>query len=1218
MLQLHSASTDRYKGRELDSKMMKATTSDSNSTLSSGQLEFRLDGTDAQACVMASHSPSVHVYYALRSQLERCSVTWLQEFVSLGGLDSLLDSLCQMTGKTFTSFSDAILQIDCISCIRAILNTHLGIDYLLQTPSAANKLVMGLEITNTLPKKQILEMLAAFCAHSQQGYNCILEGLNHHKRKTDQYHKYSVVVNELKAAETVPHKTAVMTFINTIINCNHDLTQRCRIRNQMIGLTLLDVINFLQREETDDDLHIQIQTFHDSKHSDEELLYGRAEVDMSSPSEVVEALQTRVFGTSRMVSMVNILQDLLAIEMLEKDDKDRLWDVVEQQVHHVVHSSRLSAATLSSLNPRQVDDLLVEEMRVTRSLVSQVSEARPDTALSPSNNNDSMYDNFNDKEKRYTKNKSRPNTPEPDLLEDLNDLNNPSPSAAPASRDHFKRPLIPDFPEMNVHPSRPSLPLMNTKAPSAFSFVTSRRGSLDGRSYQRGLNQSGFKMMAVPLPSQPMRNFKWVKIQDSIVEESKGCVWEPREVIPSVEPDYNRLETLFAETHMMNASEEVALLAGEVRLKINLFLNRLEVEPDELVRNLIDSEARGLTLPLLKYLHDIMPCPDEMVMLKQYNGSLLDIGMAEQFLLHLMDIPDYPTLMLGHLTRLQFSANISRLQRALRAMVGACWFLLNSQALRDLLHLVLRVGNFLNHGQFNGNARGLRLSSLRRLREVNSVETNHTLLHQVVAIIDDTDDRMFSLLSEIPTLDEAAKHSPEEIKNDVTGLNGQLKHFVGQLKSAHPTITDIFHLFLEGVKRDFTDMQQSIGELRELTKQVAVYVCEPTSIFNLQTCLRDILAFLKDMRKARLENTLFKRQRTQARRRSDQFKAKLKHKRLALEFGKEAGASSSMMEDRKKVVERILTELHHGNFHPVVPSSQLSTPEQEETPALPEEKRATMTPHRPHQRVTPIPSACATPMGSSPESKRRPLELSHISIVGTPMMNRPTSENLEDDLFHLTPKYPGKKMVMTSSANDLLDANPGQPPAKLKQDPKPSHPRVSQLTAASPPVACHHRSKSDLTDSILIHQKWLKYEKMKEKERKSEVGVHAPLAVPESSTTLATLNLEDPYARRQESDHMMMKLNAGPVVYEPEIRDKREKKGGIGGFFSRVTRAVLGSRSSANVEHNILRPSQTQEKRKNRHPSDQSDKENDAFQLGDAKRSSKRLGRFRTPKHTGY
>ena len=86
-----------------------------------------------------------------------------------------------------------------------------------------------------------------------------------------------------------------------------------------------------------------------------------------------------------------------------------------------------------------------------------------------------------------------------------------------------------------------------------------------------------------------------------------------------------------------------------------------------------------------------------MLMLKQYNGSLLDIGMAEQFLLHLMDIPDFHTLILGRLTRLEFSGNITRLQRALKAMVSACKFILENEQLRDVLHLVLRIGNFLNH-----------------------------------------------------------------------------------------------------------------------------------------------------------------------------------------------------------------------------------------------------------------------------------------------------------------------------------------------------------------------------------------------------------------------------------------------------------------------------------------------------------------------------------------
>lgn len=69
-------------------------------------------------------------------------------------------------GKTFLSFSDAILQIDCISCIRAILNTHLGIDCFLQAASAANKLIMG-QLFNLLysifilksPANNLLKML---------------------------------------------------------------------------------------------------------------------------------------------------------------------------------------------------------------------------------------------------------------------------------------------------------------------------------------------------------------------------------------------------------------------------------------------------------------------------------------------------------------------------------------------------------------------------------------------------------------------------------------------------------------------------------------------------------------------------------------------------------------------------------------------------------------------------------------------------------------------------------------------------------------------------------------------------------------------------------------------------------------------------------------------------------------------------------------------------
>ncbi|KAK7096746.1 hypothetical protein V1264_003813 [Littorina saxatilis] len=320
-------------------------------------------------------------------------------------------------------------------------------------------------------------------------------------------------------------------------------------------------------------------------------------------------------------------------------------------------------------------------------------------------------------------------------------------------------------------------------------------------------------------------------------------------------------------------------------------------------------------------------------------------------------------------------------------------------------------------------------------------------------------------------------------------------------------------------------------------------------------------------------------------------------------------------------MERILTELHHGNFNPIVPLSDLSTPEQEEPPSLPADsclKQITPIPQA-SQRNTPTSSKATTPVGQlMPARKKGPLELSRISLIGTPMINRPCSEIFDDDLFHFTPKYPARGKVMTSSANDLLEEKPPKQQEENTQEEhqKPLHAAVDLMKPTTPPIGHHHRSRSDLTDSILIQNKWLKYEEIKRKERKNLEGENAPLAEPESSLTLATLNLEDMRARRRVSDQMQ--LNTGPVLFMPQGHKDRkgDKKGGIGSFFSRLSRAVLKPRNATtNVEINILRPSQLPEKGKTTKASSEGvDKENFVGGAEDPKRSSKRMGRFRLNK----
>ena len=84
-------------------------------------------------------------------------------------------------------------------------------------------------------------------------------------------------------------------------------------------------------------------------------------------------------------------------------------------------------------------------------------------------------------------------------------------------------------------------------------------------------------------------------------------------------------------------------------------------------------------------------------MLRKYKGPRLELGMAEQFILLLSDIPDYRTLLEGHLVRVQFDTTIPQFKTALTAMVDFANVVLNSMDLKKLLHLILSIGNFLNH-----------------------------------------------------------------------------------------------------------------------------------------------------------------------------------------------------------------------------------------------------------------------------------------------------------------------------------------------------------------------------------------------------------------------------------------------------------------------------------------------------------------------------------------
>ena len=95
----------------------------------------------------------------------------MNKFLHLGGLESLLDALEQLSGKEFTNFGDAVLQLDCLACVRAVLNTNEGMVFLLRPEDLVRKLVIG-EFQCVVVNDEIVEMCTHYKPEGLWNFGC--------------------------------------------------------------------------------------------------------------------------------------------------------------------------------------------------------------------------------------------------------------------------------------------------------------------------------------------------------------------------------------------------------------------------------------------------------------------------------------------------------------------------------------------------------------------------------------------------------------------------------------------------------------------------------------------------------------------------------------------------------------------------------------------------------------------------------------------------------------------------------------------------------------------------------------------------------------------------------------------------------------------------------------------------------------------------------------
>lgn len=257
-------------------------------------LEANLENSVPELCIRLLQVPTVVNYSGVRRRLEGSDQEWMVQFLELNGLDLLMEALQRLSGRGCARIADALLQLTCVACVKAVMNSSAGLHFILDNEGYVRTLSQALDTSNTMVKMQVFELLAALALFNPQGHHLAMDALEHYKSVNMQQYRFSVIMNELHATDNVPYMVVLMSVVNVIIFGVEDLRKRDKRRKEFIGLQLLQLLPKL-RETEDVDLNIQCEAFEDTMAEDEEEMervYGG--IDMSSHQEVFNTLFTKV------------------------------------------------------------------------------------------------------------------------------------------------------------------------------------------------------------------------------------------------------------------------------------------------------------------------------------------------------------------------------------------------------------------------------------------------------------------------------------------------------------------------------------------------------------------------------------------------------------------------------------------------------------------------------------------------------------------------------------------------------------------------------------------------------------------------------------------------------------------------------------------------------------------------------------------------------------
>ncbi|KAF3703100.1 Formin Limb deformity protein [Channa argus] len=249
--------------------------------------------------------------------------------------------------------------------------------------------------------------------------------------------------------------------------------------------------------------------------------------------------------------------------------------------------------------------------------------------------------------------------------------------------------------------------------------------------------------------SQPMKPLYWTRIQ--IQDNNNKTLWNILEE-PNIR-NTSEFEALFAKAPtqtkrklLSEAYEKKAkprkiikLLDGKRSQAVGILMSSLHLEMKDIQQAVLTVDHSVVDLETIEALYENRAQPEELKRIKKHYETseeeevkLLD--KPEQFLYELSQIPDFAGRAHCIIFQSAFIDGIASIQRKLSTVSSVCKALLESDGVKEVMGLVLALGNHMNGGsRTRGQADGFGLEILPKLKDVKSRDNRISLVDYVVS-----------------------------------------------------------------------------------------------------------------------------------------------------------------------------------------------------------------------------------------------------------------------------------------------------------------------------------------------------------------------------------------------------------------------------------------------------------------------------------------------------